>query len=241
MLNPLRHTLMPRLRAILAVVLTLAAASQALATAEHRYGKNEYAIILGGRAPSGKVSVAAHGGGEAGSEGFRLYLMAEPGHRRLMTLDNVNDDNILDSAPDAFHAAWSADSRYVAVTFRSERHIVTLNLYAVEGGRARLVEAPDLFREVTGHGIDVKTDGDMRTSVPALTWQAPRRFHLTDYRVFVLDDTALADKLGPLGKLSKRDGGGNTIQFSAEADGELLPDGRVRMGTPKAGRFEELE
>ena len=55
-----------------------------------------------------------------------------------MTLDNVNDDNILDSAPDAFHAAWSSDSRTVAVSFRSERHIVTLNIYAIDGNRAKL-------------------------------------------------------------------------------------------------------
>jgi hypothetical protein len=229
------------LRALLALILTFAAASPAFATASHQYAKGEYAIIAGGRAPNGKLSIAAHGEGEAGSDNFRLSLMAEPGHRRLMTLDDVNDDNILDSAPDAFHAAWSPDSRYVAVTFRSERHIVTLNLYAIDSRRARLVDAPDLFRDATGRAVDRKTDGDMRTFVPALTWQAPRRFHLTDYRVFVLDDTALAGKLGPLGKATKRDGGGNTIQFSAEADGEILPDGRIRMGKPAPGKFEELE
>ncbi|WP_426612976.1 hypothetical protein [Bradyrhizobium sp. McL0616] len=231
---------MPNLRAILALLLTFAL-SPAFATAEHKYAKGEYAIITGGRAPNGKLSIAAHGEGEAGSDKFRIYLMAEPGHRRVMTLDNVNDDNILDSAPDAFHAAWSADSHYVAVTFRSERHIVTLNLYAIEGGRARLVDPPDLFRDVTGRTVDRVNDGDMRTSVPALTWLAPRRFHLTDYRVFVEDDTTLGGKLGPLGKASKRDGGGNTIQFSAEADGELLPDGRIRMGKPQPGKFEELD
>ncbi|WP_456620057.1 hypothetical protein [Bradyrhizobium sp. P5_C12] len=231
---------MPQPRAILALLLTFAL-SPAFATAEHKYAKGEYAIIQDGRAPNRKLSIAAHGEGETGSEKFRIYLMAEPGHRRLMALDNVNDDNILDSAPGAFHAAWSADSRYVAVSFRSERHIVTLNLYAIEGGRARLIDGPDLFRDATGRTVQLKEDGDMRTSVPALTWQSPRRFHLTDYRVFVLDDTALADKLGPLGKTTKRDGGGNTIQFSAEADGELLPDGRIRMGKPQAGKFEELE
>ncbi len=232
---------MPHRRAVLALILTLAALSPAFATAEHQYAKGEYAIIQDGRAPNGKLSIAAHGGGEAGSDGFRISLMAEPGHRRLMTLDNVNDDNILDTAPSAFHAAWSADSHYVAVTFRSERHIVTLNLYAIEGGRARLLDAPDLFRDATGRTVDRKNDGDMRTSVPALTWQAPRRFHLTDYRVFVEDDTALADKLGALGKASKRDGGGTTIQFSAEADGEILADNRMRMGKPQPGKFEELE
>jgi len=229
---------MPHRRAVLALLLAFAA-SPAFATAEHKYAKNEYAIILGGKAPNGKLSVAAHGEGDAGSENFRISLMAEPGHRKLMTLDSVNDDNILDSAPDAFHAAWSADSRTVAVSFRSERHIVTLNIYAVDGARAKLLNGPDLFRDVTGRAVDGANDLDMRSSIPQFTWLAPRRFHLTDYRVFVADDTKLADKLGPLGKASKRDGGGNTIEFSAEADGELLPDGKIRMGKPQPGKFED--
>jgi len=229
---------MPHRRAVLALLLAFAV-SPAFATAEHKYAKNEYAIILGGRAPNGKLSVAAHGEGDAGSENFRLSLMAEPGHRKLMTLDSVNDDNILDSAPDAFHAAWSADSRTVAVSFRSERHIVTLNIYAVDGARAKLLNGPDLFRDVTGRAVDGANDLDMRSSIPQFTWLAPRRFHLTDYRVFVADDTKLADKLGPLGKASKRDGGGNTIEFSAEADGELLSDGKIRMGKPTVGKFED--
>jgi len=229
---------MPHRRAVLALLLAFAV-SPAFATAEHKYAKNEYAIILGGRAPNGKLSVAAHGEGDAGSENFRLSLMAEPGHRKLMTLDSVNDDNILDSAPDAFHAAWSADSRTVAVSFRSERHIVTLNIYAVDGARAKLLSGPDLFRDVTGRAVDGANDLDMRSSIPQFTWLAPRRFHLTDYRVFVADDTKLADKLGPLGKASKRDGGGNTIEFSAEADGELLSDGKIRMGKPTVGKFED--
>jgi len=229
---------MPHRRAVLALLLAFAV-SPAFATAEHKYAKNEYAIILGGKAPNGKLSVAAHGEGDAGSENFRLSLMAEPGHRKLMTLDSVNDDNILDSAPDAFHAAWSADSRTVAVSFRSERHIVTLNIYAVDGARAKLLNGPDLFRDVTGRAVDGANDLDMRSSIPQFTWLAPRRFHLTDYRVFVADDTKLADKLGPLGKASKRDGGGNTIEFSAEADGELLPDGKIRMGKPQPGKFED--
>lgn len=224
-------------RAILAVILTLAAASAAFATAEHRYGKNEYAIIAGGRAPNGKLSVAAHGESETGAENFRLSLMAEPGHRKLMTLDNVGDDNILDSAPDAFHAAWSPDSRYVAVTFRSERHIVTLNLYAVEGGRAKLVDAPDLFRQAAGRTVNIKEDGDMRTSVPALTWQAPRRLHLTDDRVFVEDDATLADKLGAFGKATKMDDGRVSIEFSAEADGEIGDGGRISVGKLQPGKF----
>jgi hypothetical protein len=227
---------MPHRRAVLALLFTFAA-SPVFATAEHKYGKGEYAIILGGKAPNGKLSVAAHGEGDTGSDKFHVYLMAEPGHRKLMTLDNVSEDNILDSAPDAFHAAWSADSRYLAVSFRSERHIVTLNIYAVDGAKAKLLEGPDLFRDVTGRTVDSANDLDMRSSVPEFTWAAPRRFHLTDYRVFVTEDTKLADKLGPLAKIINRDGGRNMIEFSVEADGELLPDGKIRMGKPQPGKF----
>ncbi|QPF92302.1 hypothetical protein [Bradyrhizobium commune] len=228
---------MPHLRAILALILTLAASSPAFATAEHKYGKGEYAIITGGRAPNGKYSVAAHGEGDAGSENFRLSLMAEPGHRKLATLDNVNDDNILDSAPDAFHATWSSDSRYVAVSFRSERHIVTLNLYAIDGKSAKLVDGPDLFRDATSRIVDRANDGDMRTSVPALTWLAPRRFHLTDDRVFVEDDATLADKLGALGKAAKMDDGRVSIQFSAEADCDIGNANAISIGKLQPGKF----
>jgi hypothetical protein len=227
---------MPHRRAVLALLLAFAA-SPAWATAEHKYAKNEYAIILAGKAPNGKLSVAAHGEGDAGSENFRLYLMAEPGHRKLMTLDSVNDDNILDSAPDAFHAAWSSDSRTVAVSFRSERHIVTLNIYAIDGARAKLLDGPDLFRDITGINVGTANDIDVRSSVPDLTWAAPRRFHLTDYRVLVADDAKLLDKLGPLARKLKYDGDRTMIEFSAQADGELPPDGKIRMGKPTVGKF----
>lgn len=232
---------MPHRRAILALLLALAV-SPAFATAEHKYAKGEYAIILNGKAPNGKLSIAAHGEGDAGSDNFRLSLMAEPGHRKLMTLDDVNDDNILDSAPDAFHAAWSADSLIVAVSFRSERHVITLNIYAVDGKTAKLLDSPDLFRDVTGRSVDAANDIQVRSSVPDFTWAAftraaPRRFHLTDYRVLVADDAKLLDKLGPLARTLKHDGDGNMIEFSAEADGELLPDGKIRMDKPKPGKF----
>lgn len=227
---------MPHRRAVLALLLAFAT-SPALATAEHKYARGEYAIIQGGRAPNGKLSVAAHGEGDAGSENFRIYLMAEPAHRRLTTLDDVNDDNILDSAPDAFHAAWSADSRIVAVSFRSERHVVTLNIYSVDGTKAKLRDSPDLFRDVTGRTVESARDIQVRSSVPEFTWAAPRRFHLTDYRVLVANDTKLLEQLGPLARTLKYDGDGTMIEFSAEADGEFLPNGKIRMGKPTPGKF----
>jgi hypothetical protein len=57
------------------------------------------------------------------TDDFHLYLMAEPAHKIIAKLEAIGTDAILDSAPDAFHAEWSADSRHVAVLFRSDRHV----------------------------------------------------------------------------------------------------------------------
>jgi hypothetical protein len=228
-------------RAILALFLAASAFSQAHATAEHTYEKGEYGIIDGGKAPNGKLSVAAHGEGEGGFESFHLYLMAEPGHRRLAVLDNISHENNLDTAPGAYYAKWSPDSRHVAVSFRSERHILTLNIYAVEGSRARLIDTPDLFRDLTGRTIHRKTDGDMRTYVPTVEWTAARRFRFNDYRLFVLEDTNLADKLGAFTRATKTNDGRYTIQFSADADVTLVLGDRFRIGKPQAGTFPEMD
>ncbi|MCP3462484.1 hypothetical protein [Bradyrhizobium sp. CCGUVB23] len=226
-------------RAILALALTLAALSPAHATAEHDYAKGEYAIIAGGRAPNGKLSIAAHGSGEGGRDKFRVYLMAEPGHRRLAVLDDISENNNLDTAPDSYHAGWSPDSHYVAVSFRSERHILTLNIYRIEGGRAQLIAAPDLFRDMTGRKIDRKTDGDMRASRPGVEWQGPRRYRFSDHRLFVMQDAGLADKIGAFGKSSKMDDGRYSIEFSAEAVVDIDRGGRFRIGKPEPGAFWE--
>ncbi|MBR0717360.1 hypothetical protein [Bradyrhizobium liaoningense] len=227
--------------AILALVLAVSALSPAHATAEYTFAKGEYGIVDGGRAPSGRLSIAVHGEGEGGRNKFHAYLMAEPGHRRLAVLDDISENNNLDTKPDAYYARWSPDSRYVAVSFRSERHIMTMNIYRVEGGRARLIGTPDLFRDITGRTIDRKTDGDMRTYGPSVEWRAPRRFRFNDYRLFVLEDTKLADKLGALGKTTTMKDGRYTIQFSADADVTLVRGDRLRVGKPRPGTFPELE
>jgi hypothetical protein len=229
-----------RLRSvILALMLAVSALSPAHATAEKTYAKDEYAIITGGWAPNKRLSIAAHGEGEGGIEDFHVYLMAEPGHRRLAVLDNISQENNLDTAPDAYYAAWSPDSHYVAVSFRSDRHIMTLNLYVIEGGRARRIAAPDLFREATGQAIDRKTDGDMRNAFPTVEWRSARRFRLNDSRIFVKTDMELAKKLGDLGSLSKMDDGRYKIEFAARSDVTLGRGDRYRLGPLRRGEFRQ--
>lgn len=229
---------MPFRRALAAALLvTLAALPQAHATAEHTYAKGGYGIISGGWAPNKRLAIAVHGEGEGGHDRFHAYLMAEPKHRRLDTLDNISHENNLDTASDAYYAAWSPDSHYVAVSFRTERHIMTLNVYAIEGNRARLIGTPDLFRKATGRTVVVKTDGDMRMYVPTVEWRGPRRYDLNDSRRFVEDDQALAEKLGDLGSVTRMEDGRYTIEFAARATVTLGRKHRIRVGRLKRGVF----
>jgi hypothetical protein len=99
---------------IFAALLALGGAP-ARATSEHDYAKGEYAVIRHGLAPNKRISVASHGEGEGGTANFHIWLMAEPTHRRIAALDDIGSENNLDSDPDAYHAFWSTDSRYVAV------------------------------------------------------------------------------------------------------------------------------
>ena len=168
------------LSAILAAILAFAA-QPAGATDEHVYARGEYAIIRGGLAPDRRLALASHGECNGGCDQFHVWLMTEPAHRKLAALEEIGDANNLDTAPMAYHAMWSDNSRRVAVKFRSNRRVVQLNLYAIENRRARLIAGPNLFRQATGRDVVVEQD-DLRSSFPEIAWTGPDRFRLTEYR-----------------------------------------------------------
>jgi hypothetical protein len=222
--------------AVLALSLLLAA-PPAGATDSHTFARDEYAIIGGGLAPNRTVSLAAHGDGEGGSDNFHIWLMAEPGHRKLEALDGISSDNNLDTGPKAYFAQWSNDSRRVAVSFRSDRHVRQLNLYAVENRRARPIPGPTLFRQVTGGDIDPQWD--MRPSMSELTWKGSDRFVLRERRRFITSEADFAGKLGAYGKLiDKLDNGRFWVEFSAEADC-VVAGNRYRIVDIRVGKFGE--
>jgi hypothetical protein len=212
------------------------AIAPARATDEHEYAKGEYAVIRDGLAPDKHKSLASHGDGDGGRENFRVWLMAEPAHRKLMALDDI--DARLDSGPNAYYAFWSKDSRRVAVTYRSDRHIVELNLYQIEGRRAHPILGPSLFKDVTSR--DPAPDDDMRRSVPEFEWKGTRRFLLREHRLFVISDPGFARMTGAYGKITgKPDEGRFFVEFSAEADCVLMPGNRYRIVDLRVGKFGE--
>jgi hypothetical protein len=223
--------------AMLAALLLLATAS-ARATDTHEYAKDEYAIIRDGLAPDRQKSLASHGDGDGGSENFHVWLMGEPAHRRIAALADIGSNNNLDTGPEAYHAFWSADSRHVAVWFRSGRHVAELNLYSIEGRRAHPVTGLSLFNEASGR--DVGRSDDIRESFSEIIWQGPKRFVLREHRLFLTKDPGFARRLGAYAKeTDKADDGRIFVKFSAEADCLLMPGNRYRVVDLGAGKFAD--
>lgn len=210
------------------------------ATSEYKYGKDEYVTIRDGLAPNKQLSLASHGSGEDGDDGFHVWLMAEPAHHRGVALDGISDDNILDSAADAFHAFWSSDSRYVGVAHRHDRHEVALDLYRIEGRRAHPIASPNLFKQVTSR--DVTDDDDLRVNNSIVEWHGGNRFRLREFRSFVNPDDHLLKLLGAYGSVAEKlDGGKLYIEFFANAECELLSGDRVRVIDLKPGAHGDAD
>jgi hypothetical protein len=217
------------------VLASLLALAPARATSEHDYAKGEYAIIRDGLAPNKRMSLASHGEGEGGAANFHVWLMAEPRHRKLVALDEIGSDNNLDSAPDAYHAFWSKNSRHVAVAFRSSRHEIQLNLYRVGDRRATLIKGPNLFHAVTGR--EAVDDDGLRQRIFAIDWRGGNRFRLREYRSFIAPDDNLAKLFGAYGRVTdKLDDGKVVVEFSAEAECEVLSGDTYRIVARRPGK-----
>jgi hypothetical protein len=101
-------------------IASLFLAADAGATSNYEYKPDEYVVIIDGRSPDGKYSIAAHGEGKLGDENFHLYLMNAETGKKITVLTGVVDT--LDTGADAFYAKWSADSREVSIRYRVDRH-----------------------------------------------------------------------------------------------------------------------
>jgi hypothetical protein len=228
---------MKRRRLIFAAAFLALAVSPARATDNHEYAKGEYAVIRDGLAPNKRLSLAAHGEGELGDGNFHVWLMAEPAHRKLAALPDISSDNNLDTGPGSYHAQWSTDSRRVAVSFRRDRHAIQLNIYEIEGSRARLTGGPSLFKDVTGSDVD--SQEDVRTSTSEITWTGPNSFKLSERMLVKTTDSGFLSKLGKYGKLSSKENDGALfVAFSAEADCVIGPGNSYRVVDLRVGKFD---
>ena len=199
-----------RLAAIL--LLVLGAASPAGATAGHDYRRGEYLVIDGGKAPNGRLAISA---GLSGKDGPYLFLTTEPAHKVAGRLDGIAPDDLLDTAPEGFHAVWSSDSLRVAVLFRSDRHVLEMRVYTVDGRNARLVSGPDLLDDaIKGRQFSLD-DYNIRARTFQLSWQGPQQFTVIAKWLYDAPDRRLAAALGAYAKESP-----NTSQTSTDDNGK---------------------
>ena len=120
----------------------------------------------------------------------------------------------------------------------SERHVLELNLYAIEGRRAQLITGPTLFRDVTGR--DVGSDENYGHRVSTITWTGARRFRLWERHLFSAADAGALRMLGRFGRVTdKRDDGRLMVEFVAEADCVLVAGNRYRIVDLRVGKFGE--
>ena len=221
---------------VMAIVALACTGRPAAATANYEYRPDEYVTIEQGQAPDRRHALATHGEGEFGDGNFHVWLMRDG--RRIGALPGIDEHNNLDTAASAYKAYWAPDSRHVAVSWRVNRHIVQLNLYAVEGVRATLIEMPDLFTEVTGRVL--RGDDDLRTGVPVLAWSNRSRFVIKEYRLFAAikgDGPALLHAFGRFGQLDDRQPQADRtfIVLVVEAEYTLPPSRRPRLINLKPG------
>ena len=224
---------------ILLVLVCLGLTKVAKATSEYTYKKGEYVIVRDGLAPNKQLSIAAHANGEGGYDNFHLYLMAEPAHEVMGALADISSSNILDTAADAYYASWSADSRHVAVAFRTDRHRLVNLIFSVTSS-ATEVSGPSLYQEVIGRKTAI-TDFETRTELVKLSWLDAKRFILKERRMLTSATPRILTAFGKFGRQAEEKSSPETytVSFSAEAICELLPGNLYRIVDLKPGSFEE--
>lgn len=127
---------------LFAALLLLALAPLAKATSDYFYKPGEFVTVKHGHSPDGAYSIAGHGPGENGGDDFKVYLMDAKTGKKIGPLTEITDGLWQDTAPLAYHASWSADSHFVTISYRSDRHTISLIKYRIENRRAFRVKGP---------------------------------------------------------------------------------------------------
>ncbi len=232
--------------AVALLLLTVCAATPACATAEYDYKTNERWIIDGGLAPNKKLAISV---GLAADKGPYFFVTVEPAHKVAARLEGI--DLELDTAPEALHAIWAPDSKHVAVIFRTERHVLTMWLYAVDGRRAELVATDDLLDQVIKGKQIAIDDYSLRLRTMEITWQNAQRFQLIEKWIFDAPDRKLAQAAGSFGKESPNDNYKETgddgkpkwafVDIAVDADCETTPGNRFHVIATRPGTFVPRE
>ena len=232
---------------ILAFLLAAVFVTEARATAEYDYKPGEFLVIKDGKSPDKKFSIVS---GENKKGEFGVYLMDAPTKKIIGRLEEVATD--LDTAPDAYRAVWSPDSKHVGISSRSDRHMLENVIYRIENRRAYLVSTPELrchavpdfcqlIKELGGTPDRDQDDSDSKVrqngNASEITkWISPTRFVVAEesqFRIKARDPTAALGKYGEVEKedAESADAGPDSyfVFFGAEGECELLPGDKAQI------------
>ncbi len=225
------HNMLRLVIACLFSLLLLLAAESAVATDNYSYKAHEYATISDGRSPDGRWSIAAHGGGDYGYNGFDLYLMREPAHIMVAPL-RVGEH--LDTAPLSNIALWSPDSAHVVLLYRIDRHVLDLRLFAVADGKVQPMRVPMPFDVVAKPHLKKGVQYEVFSRLYRVTWRQADRLILAETDTLDAHRPIFGAGLEAYLKMDQRGPERTFTDFSAQGAYGINARGELRLNAVKA-------
>jgi hypothetical protein len=218
------------------------------ATASYDYKPGELLVVNGGKSPDKKFSIVS---GEPKEE-FGVYLMDAQTKKVIGRLEEVATE--LDSAPGAYNAHWSPDSKHVGISSREDRHLLRNVIYRIENRRAYLVETPQLLcraapefcslqKELGGALLldsedyyDAAWKVRQNEDASKITkWISPTHFVISEESQWQVKTSDPSSSLGKYGEAEKLEPESDQaadlyhVWFNAEGECELLPGDKSRV------------
>jgi hypothetical protein len=217
-------------------LLLLAFVGKASATAEYDYKPGELVPVDGGESPDKKFTIVSGDPDKKGGFGG-VYLIDAQTKKVLGKLEEVA--TTLDTAPEAYRAHWSPDSKHVGITSRADRHRADNVIYRIENNRAYYVERPELlchavpdFWSLTKKLGLIEEIGDFGDCdhppckvrqksfySEIVKWISPRRFVVKEVSQFQVRDRDPSASLGQYGE--KLDQYGETLEHQTDKPGDV--------------------
>ena len=214
------------LKARFSALLFLSTAIPALATDNYAYQPGEYVTISEGRSPDGHWSIAAHGDGPYAEDHFDLYLMREPAHDKP-TLLHTGDH--LDTGPLSLAALWAPDSSKVAVLYRSDRHVLELRIFSINGGKAQAIEIPTLVTTVGKEHFKPGIKQELFSRLYRVSWPKPNRLALEEYDTFDAAEPIFGPGMEPYLQVDRMGSKRVFTHFSASVTCDFRESGKASL------------
>ena len=202
----------------------------ACATDNYAYRVGEYAIISGGQSPDGCLSIAAHGDGDYGYDGFELYLMGEPTHEKLASL-RIGEH--LDTAPLSNIALWAPDSRHIAILYRTDRRVLDMRLFGIVDGKVQSIEVPSLVKIIGQRRFRAGVPRELFTRYYQVSWQAADSFTMEEFDTFDAVKPVFRAGIDAYVEVDRRNVQHTFTNFSASAVCEITKDGKLHLSETK--------